>query len=164
MCEARCIFHIFATKVTHQTKIEFLTPRSLSGQPKRCWSISFKSYVISLKSCMYFSPYYIWYIYILIWKCFPSGFPGGSVVTNPSVNAGDTGSIPDPGRPHMPRSSWGCAPQLLRLCSRAQEPQLLSPRAASTEARAPEPVLHNKRSRCSEKSKQQRRPSTAKNK
>ena len=26
------------------------------------------------------------------------GFPGGSVVNNPPVNAGDTGSIPDPGR------------------------------------------------------------------
>ena len=29
-------------------------------------------------------------------------FPGGSVVKNPPVNAGDTGSIPGPGRPHMP--------------------------------------------------------------
>ena len=29
------------------------------------------------------------------------GFPGGSVIKN----AGDTGSIPDPGRPHMPRSN-----------------------------------------------------------
>ena len=26
------------------------------------------------------------------------GFPGGSVVKNPPANAGDTGSIPDPGR------------------------------------------------------------------
>ena len=26
------------------------------------------------------------------------GFPGGSVVENPHANAGDTGSIPDPGR------------------------------------------------------------------
>ena len=25
------------------------------------------------------------------------GFPGGSVLKNPSANAGDTGSIPDPG-------------------------------------------------------------------
>ena len=29
------------------------------------------------------------------------GLPGGSVIKN----AGDTGSIPDPGRPHMPRSN-----------------------------------------------------------
>ena len=28
-------------------------------------------------------------------------FPGGSVVTNPSVNAGDTGSIPGLRRFHM---------------------------------------------------------------
>jgi len=26
------------------------------------------------------------------------GFPGGSVVKNPSANAGDMGSTPDPGR------------------------------------------------------------------
>lgn len=29
------------------------------------------------------------------------GFPGGSVVRNPPGNAGDTGSIPSPGRSHM---------------------------------------------------------------
>jgi len=29
------------------------------------------------------------------------GFPGGSVVNNPPANAGDAGSIPDPGRSHM---------------------------------------------------------------
>ena len=33
------------------------------------------------------------------------GFPGGSVVRNLPANAGDTSSIPDLGRPHMPRSS-----------------------------------------------------------
>ena len=32
-------------------------------------------------------------------------FPGGAVVKNPLVNAGDAGSIPDPGRSHMPRSN-----------------------------------------------------------
>ena len=31
------------------------------------------------------------------------GFPGGSVVKNWPANAGDTGSIPDPGRSHIPR-------------------------------------------------------------
>ena len=30
------------------------------------------------------------------------GFPGGAVVKNPPANAGDMGSIPSPGRPHMP--------------------------------------------------------------
>ena len=29
------------------------------------------------------------------------GFPGGSVVKNPPANAGDTGSIPGPGRSHL---------------------------------------------------------------
>ena len=32
-------------------------------------------------------------------------FPGGSVVKNPPANAGDTGSIPGPGRSHMPQSN-----------------------------------------------------------
>ena len=32
-------------------------------------------------------------------------FPGGAVVENPLANAGDTGSIPGPGRAHMPRSN-----------------------------------------------------------
>ena len=31
-------------------------------------------------------------------------FPGGTVVKNPPANAGDTGSIPGPGRSHVPRS------------------------------------------------------------
>jgi len=30
------------------------------------------------------------------------GFPDGSVVKNPSANAGDMSSIPDLGRSHMP--------------------------------------------------------------
>ena len=32
-------------------------------------------------------------------------FPGGAVVENPPANAGDTGSIPGPGRSHMPWSN-----------------------------------------------------------
>ena len=32
-------------------------------------------------------------------------FPGGAVVKNPPANAADTGSIPGPGRSHMPRSN-----------------------------------------------------------
>ena len=32
------------------------------------------------------------------------GFPGGSIVKNPPVNAGGTGSNPDLGRSHMPWS------------------------------------------------------------
>ena len=53
------------------------------------------------------------------------GFPCGAVVERPPANAGDTGSIPGPGRSHMLRCNW------------ARAPQLLSPRATTTEARAP---------------------------
>ena len=52
-------------------------------------------------------------------------FPGGTVDKNLPANAGDAGSIPDPGRSHMPRSSWVQAPHLLSLCSRAQEAHAL---------------------------------------
>ena len=65
------------------------------------------------------------------------GFPGGAVVKNPPANAGHMGSSPGPGRSHMPRSNEASAPQLLSLCSRACEPQLLRPRATTTEVRAP---------------------------
>jgi len=33
------------------------------------------------------------------------GFLGGSVIKNPPASAGDMGSIPGPGRSHMPWSS-----------------------------------------------------------
>ena len=64
-------------------------------------------------------------------------FPGGTVVKNPPANAGDVGSIPGLGRSHMPRSNEVRAPQLLSLCSRAREPQLLNQCVATTEACAP---------------------------
>ena len=64
-------------------------------------------------------------------------FPGGTVVKNPPANAGDMGSSPGPGRSHMPRSNKARAPQLLSLRSRAHEPQLVSPHAATTEAHVP---------------------------
>ena len=32
-------------------------------------------------------------------------FPGGAVVKNLPANAGDTGSIPGPGRSHLPQSN-----------------------------------------------------------
>ena len=59
------------------------------------------------------------------------------MVKNPPANTGDTGSIPGPGRSHMPWSNKVCAPQLLSLRSRAHEPQLLSLRAKTAESRAP---------------------------
>ena len=33
------------------------------------------------------------------------GFPGGTVIKNSPANAGDRGSIPGPGRSHMPRNN-----------------------------------------------------------
>ena len=66
-------------------------------------------------------------------------FPGGTVVKNPPANAGDTGSIPGPGRSHMPWSN------------EAREPQLLSSCATTTEPMCLEPVLRNKRSHHNEK-------------
>ena len=61
-----------------------------------------------------------------------------------SSNAGDTGSIPDLERSHMPRSSEIHVPQLLSQCSRVQELQLPSLCAL-------EPVFHNKRDHHNEK-------------
>ena len=55
------------------------------------------------------------------------GFPGSSVVKNPPANAGDTGSIPDPGRSHVPWRNQARMPQLLRLCSRARSLQQEKP-------------------------------------
>jgi len=59
------------------------------------------------------------------------------VVKNPFGNEGEMGLIPDPGRSHMLWSNEARAPQLLSLCSGAQEPQLLSLNTI-------EPMLYNK--------------------
>ena len=52
----------------------------------KCWDFIRRIYYIFLKNNM-------------------KGFPGGSVVKNPPANAEDTGSVPDPGRSHMPQSN-----------------------------------------------------------
>ena len=57
------------------------------------------------------------------------------MVKNLPASAGEVGSIPGPGRSHMPRSNQACVLQLLK-------PTRL------------EPVLHNQRNLCSEKAKQ----------
>ena len=58
------------------------------------------------------------------------------MVKNPPANAGDAGSIPGPGRSHL--TYRGVAKPVHHnywsLRSRAREPQLLSPRATTTEA------------------------------
>ena len=59
-------------------------------------------------------------------------------MVNPSAKVGDMGSIPGRRRSHMSGSNQVCAPQLLSLCSRVRGLQLLSPRAATTEACVPQ--------------------------
>ena len=65
----------------------------------------------------------------LICKIDNRGFPSASVVKNPPANVEDpwSGKIP------LTLEQLSHAPQLLSLCSRAQELQLLSPRAAAPE-------------------------------
>ena len=72
-----------------------------------------------------------------------AGFPGGSVVKKLPANAEDTGSTPGPSRSHVPISDQTHAPQLLNLCSRAGELQLLNPRPL-------DPMLCSKRSHYNE--------------
>ena len=60
-------------------------------------------------------------------------FLGGSVVKNLPANADDKGSVPGPGRPLMPQRSEARCTTTTAACSL-------------------EPVLHNKRSHCNEKS------------
>ena len=59
------------------------------------------------------------------------------MVKNLPAIVGDLGSIPDPGRSHVPRSTWAGAPQILSLCSKAGEPQLLSLQVTATEVHTP---------------------------
>ena len=97
------------------------------------------------------------------------------MVTNPPANAGDTDSIPGPGRSHRPWSNETCGSQLLSLgpvavshSHRACVTQGLSPttreasavRRLRTATREQPPARCNQRKAC----RQQRRPSTAKNK
>ena len=70
-------------------------------------------------------------------KRWGKGFPGGPGVENLPANAGDMGLIPGLGRFHLLWSSLARVPQLLSPSSRAQELQLLSSCAATSEAHAP---------------------------
>ena len=68
------------------------------------------------------------------------GFPRGSMVKNLPANAGDTRSISDLGRSHMPRNNLVYELQLLSLRSRFREPWLLkptSPRACTLQQEKP---------------------------
>ena len=69
---------------------------------------------------------------ILISSLLPD-FPCSPVDKNPPVNAGSMGLTPGPERFRMARGNQAHVPQLLSLCSRAREPQLLSQDAATTD-------------------------------
>ena len=64
-------------------------------------------------------------------------FPGGRVDKNLPTNARDMGSVPGLGRSHMLQVTKANTTQLLSLCSKACQMQLLSSRAATTEACVP---------------------------
>ena len=55
------------------------------------------------------------------------GLPWWLSGKNPPASAGDTGSILDPGKSHMPQGNQVHKPQLLSLSSGALERQLLKP-------------------------------------
>ena len=71
------------------------------------------------------------------------GFPDGSVEKILPASAGDVGSIPGPGRSHVPRSNSPIWHNYL-ACA-------LESRHHNCSACMPEPVIHNERSHCSEK-------------
>ena len=55
------------------------------------------------------------------------GLPWSLSDENLPASAGDIALVPDSGGSHMPPSNLAHAPQLLNLCSRVWEPQLLKP-------------------------------------
>ena len=56
-----------------------------------------------------------------------------------ACNAGDTGSIPDPGRSHVPRSNQACAPGLLKtVLPRTRAPRQEKPQQGETHTPQPE--------------------------
>ena len=59
-------------------------------------------------------------------KQWPQSFPDSSVGKNLTARTGDMGPIPGPKRSHMLQNNYAWA-QLLSLCSRAWELQLLKP-------------------------------------
>ena len=73
---------------------------------------------------------------------FAWGFTGSLMLKSPPADTGDTGSGPGLGGSHVPRGSWACVPQLLRLCSRAREPQLTRPELPEALALQQERPLH----------------------
>ena len=96
-----------------------------------------------------------------------SGLPWWLSSKESPCQAGDVGSIPGPGRSHVLRNNEAHMPQLLNLCSRGLELQLLKPAPPTAcalkqekplqwEAGAPQPLRLEKKPTA-------RRPCTARN-
>ena len=75
----------------HSQKKKRITRKIKNKDVKKC---NPKLFTVRFNSIIYFNKYIQ-----------NRDFPGGTVVKNPPANAGDTGSIPGPGRSHMPWSN-----------------------------------------------------------
>ena len=76
-------------------------------------------------------------VFLFLWKMSLEDFPGGLMVKNLPVNAGDMGLIPGRGGLHMLQGSWAHAPQLLK-------PTRLGPMLHNKRAhRREKPMYHN---------------------
>ena len=54
------------------------------------------------------------------WEKEKEDFPGGSVVKNMPAKAGDSGSIPGPGKFHVPQGNHACLLQLEKALAKDQ--------------------------------------------
>ena len=74
-----------------------------------------ENYHVSFVFMIFYLLVEIWPFTFKLWRGeYEQDFPGGTVGKNPPANAGDTGSIPGPGRFHMVQSNEACVPQLLK--------------------------------------------------
>ena len=68
-------------------------------------SVNFKNCKCIMYHSILFRPNGLFFVFFFFSKIVDRFFPGGPVVKNTPANAGDTGSIPEPGRLHMLLSS-----------------------------------------------------------
>ena len=96
-----------------------MRPGNRSCLPGREWAADFpgEEESFSFLSFFFYIPFCTLDIYSLpeqkinfLLKRLLESFLDGSVVKNLPANTGDTSSIPDPGGPHVPQSSWARAP------------------------------------------------------
>ena len=99
VCELNSTVFIIATKKPTFNQVIHTLIEDTNGQLEKAYLVLFmileKNF--SLQTLPQFTQ-----VRILILKEVVQGFAGGSVVKNLPVSAGGTGSIPEPGRSHMP--------------------------------------------------------------